>query len=106
MLDRRLPQMGYWAAILLFVAATSSLAADADHGKAIAERWCASCHLVERGQKSAADQAPPFASLATMPGFNANKLAFLLLLPHPNMPNMALSRAEVADLADYMATIK
>jgi len=28
---------------------TSSSAADALNGKNIAKRWCASCHLVERG---------------------------------------------------------
>ena len=97
--------LGY-CGFAFFIAATPSLAADADHGKEIARRWCASCHLVERGQTSTTDQAPPFAYLAKMPDFNENKLAFLLLLPHPNMPNLALSRAEVADLTDYIATLK
>lgn len=36
------------------------LAADPINGKDIAKRWCASCHLIERGQTSATDQAPPF----------------------------------------------
>jgi mono/diheme cytochrome c family protein len=84
-----------------------SFAADAYQGKAIAERWCAGCHVVEREQKSpATDQAPPFASIARMPEFGANKLAILLLAPHPNMPKLALSRAEVANLADYILTLK
>jgi mono/diheme cytochrome c family protein len=86
--------------------ASPSFAADANHGKAIAMRWCASCHLVERGQTSATDQAPPFTHLATIPALNADKLAFLLLLPHPNMPNVSLNRAEVADMADYIGTLK
>jgi mono/diheme cytochrome c family protein len=81
-------------------------AADAIHGKDIATRWCASCHLVERGQASASDQAPPFSYLARTPHFNQNKLAFLLLMPHPNMPNMSLNRAEVADLTDYIRSLK
>jgi mono/diheme cytochrome c family protein len=83
-----------------------SAAADADHGKQIAERWCASCHLVERGQTSATDQAPPFTYLGKTPEFDENKLAFLLLLPHPNMPSVSLNRAEVADLADYIQSLK
>jgi hypothetical protein len=41
-----------------------------------------------------------------MPNFDEKKLMFFLLEPHPKMPNMALSRAEVADLADYIATLK
>jgi mono/diheme cytochrome c family protein len=85
---------------------TPSIAADTDHGKEIAARWCASCHLIERGQTSATDQAPTFAYLARTPGFDENKLAFLLLLPHPNMPKVSLNRAEVADLADYIRSLK
>src|ERR1035441_2308010 len=84
-----------------------SFAADAYQGKAIAERWCTGCHVVEPEQKSpATDQAPPFASIARTPEFGANKLAILLLEPHPNMPKLALSRAEVADLAEYILTLK
>jgi mono/diheme cytochrome c family protein len=84
----------------------SPLSADPDKGKALAERWCASCHLVDRDQKRATDQAPPFTSIARMPDFDANKLAFLLLKPHPNMPMLSLDRTEIADLAGYVATLK
>lgn len=86
--------------------ATAAGAADANHGKAIAERWCAACHRVERDPKTVTDQPPPFASIAGMPDFDANKLAFFLLRPHPNMPNLMLSRVEVSDLADYIETLK
>ena len=96
---------------LLFVAscalaAAPALAADPGQGKAIAERWCASCHLVGPKQINATDLAPPFAYLARTPDFDQNKLAFLLLAPHPNMPKVSLNRAETADLAAYMLTLK
>ena len=83
-----------------------TFAADSNNGKEIANRWCASCHLVEPGQGSATDQAPPFSYLARTPDFNANKLAFLLLQPHPSMPSVSLRRAEVADMADYILSLK
>jgi len=89
----------------IFGSAASS-AADADNGKTLANRWCSSCHVVAHDQKLATDQAPSFASLAKLPGFDASKLAFLLLKPHPNMPSLSLSRAEIADLAGYIATLK
>ena len=85
---------------------STAFAADADNGKTLVIRWCSSCHLVQRDQRVASDQAPPFASLAKMPNLDANKLAFLLLSPHPNMPSLSLSRAEIADIADYIATLK
>jgi mono/diheme cytochrome c family protein len=86
---------------------STSLAADAYQGKDIAERWCTGCHVVENEQKRPAiDQAPPFASVARTPEFDANKLAMLLLKPHPNMPKLSLSRAEVSNLAEYILTLK
>jgi mono/diheme cytochrome c family protein len=85
---------------------SSALAADADNGKVLAERWCSSCHVADHEQKLATDQAPPFASIARMPAFDASKLALLLLKPHPNMPTLSLSRAEITDIAEYIAELK
>ncbi len=95
-----------FAGICVLTSIAPLAAADAIHGKQIAERWCASCHLVERGQMNATDQAPPFAYLARTPEFDENKLAFLLLMPHPNMPKVSLNRAEVADMADYIRSLR
>lgn len=69
-------------------------------------RWCTSCHLVDRGQTDTTGRAPPFTYLATLPEFDANMLAFLLLQPHPNMPNVSLNRADVGDLTDYIRSLK
>jgi mono/diheme cytochrome c family protein len=85
---------------------STAFVADADNGKILANRWCSSCHVVDHEQKLATDQAPPFASIARTPSFDASKLAFLLLKPHPNMPKLELSRGEIADLAGYIATLK
>jgi mono/diheme cytochrome c family protein len=81
-------------------------AADPQHGKDIAKRWCANCHVVESGQTNAIDHAPPFSQIARTPDFDQTKLAFLLLRPHPNMPSFSLDRAEVSDLADYIRSLK
>jgi mono/diheme cytochrome c family protein len=90
---------------LIAAAVDAAFAADPNHGKTIVGRWCAECHMVAAGQK-ASTEAPPFSSLATRPGFDEAKVAFFLLDPHPKMPNMQLSRAEVADIAAYIATLK
>lgn len=96
-----------FAASCALLAHGPAFAADPSRGKTIAERWCSACHLVEHEQKNApTDQAPPFATLANRPGFDAGKLALLLLAPHPNMPKLALSRFETADLAEYILTLK
>ena len=81
-------------------------AADAQHGKLLAQRWCAECHLVAPDQRQANADVASFASLARRPDFNAPQLAFFLLDPHPKMPNLSLTRAEAGDLAAYIASLK
>jgi len=83
-----------------------SAVADSQHGKDIAKRWCANCHVVESGQANAVDQAPPFSQIARTPDFDQNKLSFLLLKPHPNMPSLSLDRTEISDLAAYISSLK
>jgi mono/diheme cytochrome c family protein len=84
---------------------SSAFAADPKQGEAIVKRWCSECHMVAAGQK-ASTEAPPFSTIAKRPGFDESKVALFLLDPHPKMPNMQLSRAEVADIAAYIATLK
>ena len=89
------------------VATTAAFGADAYNGERLAHRWCAACHVVSASQRqTSTDQAPPFATIAKTPGFDAAKVALFLLNPHPKMPDMALSRIEAGDLAAYIATLK
>jgi mono/diheme cytochrome c family protein len=82
------------------------VAADAQHGAELAKRWCATCHLVESGQKQANADVPSFAAIATKSDFTPEKVAFFLLDPHPKMPNFPLSRNEAADLAAYIGSLR
>jgi mono/diheme cytochrome c family protein len=79
-----------------------ALAADADNGQRLAERWCASCHVISTSQRQATDGVAPFSAIAKMPQFNAQKLAYFLLEPHPKMPDMSLSRRDAEDLAAFI----
>jgi mono/diheme cytochrome c family protein len=88
-------------------AASPVFAADPSNGRRLAHRWCEACHVVTPTQsRPATDQAPPFATIAKMPGVDAAKIALFLLDPHPKMPDMALSRSEAADLAAYIVSLK
>jgi|SRR5262245_24638197 len=80
-------------------------AADADHGRTLARRWCATCHVVAANQQRPTGEAPPFAVIAKRTDFNATRLTNFLLDPHPKMPNMSLTRTEAADLVAYIATL-
>lgn len=82
------------------------MAQDAANGMRLAERWCTSCHLVSSRQRTAIDGTPSFEAIASREGFSPEKLASFLLVPHPIMPNMSLSRYEAVDIAAYIATQK
>jgi mono/diheme cytochrome c family protein len=75
-------------------------------GRGLAVRWCSSCHLVTADQKGAKADAPPFSTIAQLPNFNADRLAHLMLSPHPNMAKLSLSRSAVDDLAAYILSLK
>ena len=76
-----------------FARAASASAAPGDpaQGEKLAKRWCAGCHVVGADQTRGADNVPPFATIAKMPGFNAETIAQFLMDPHPKMPDMQLS---------------
>ena len=92
------------ALVVIFFSSSAS-AADASNGEVLARRWCAACHVVATDQRGPVSEAPPFATIAKKPDFNARQLAFFLLNPHPKMPDMGLSRREAEDLAAYIATV-
>lgn len=96
--------------VLLLALAAPSLAAEGDaaRGARLAERWCAACHLVAGGQKQAASDAPSFAALARPPR-TPEALADYLAMPgttHARMPDLALSRVDIADIVAYVGTLK
>ncbi len=93
------------AALLFFIvlaAPGAARAADAAQGARLAKRWCAACHVVAPGQQHGTTQAPPFSEIANRPHLDAPMVALYLLLPHPKMPDMNLSRNEAGDLAAYI----
>jgi mono/diheme cytochrome c family protein len=92
-------------AAFIGLAATLAHAADAANGERLAKRWCATCHVVAPGQPAANADAPSFASIARRPGLTRAQLAYLLLAPHPVMPELALTRVDADDLVAYIARL-
>jgi mono/diheme cytochrome c family protein len=94
------------ALVALACTSGAAFAANPDNGLALAQRWCATCHVVDSDQKQASADVPPFAAIARKQDFTAEKVAFFLLDPHPKMPNFPLSRNEAADIAAYIGTLR
>ena len=63
-----------WAAAFL-ASAGPAMAQDVQAGRELAQRWCASCHLVAPGQTTAtSDSVPSFMAIAARPN--------VILTPH------------------------
>lgn len=95
--------------LLLFMAAFTGSAlaqGDAETGKAVAERWCASCHLVSPDQTSAMADVPSFQSIAQRSDSEIDALESFLADPHPPMPDLSLTRDEIRDLLAYIGSLR
>ena len=80
---------------------------DIKHGRALAEVWCVTCHVIDREQTSAVPAGPPpFPALADNPDITADALSGFIRQPHPPMPDMSLTNAEVQDLVGYIQSLK
>lgn len=95
---------GASAVLALMALPLSAFAADAAKGEIIAKRWCAACHLVAPGQTQANSDVPSFAAIARKK-LPAEQLRAFLTDPHPKMPDMSLTRSEIADIVAYIGTL-
>jgi mono/diheme cytochrome c family protein len=76
-------------------------------GREVAVRWCSSCHVVDpAAQRRGSDVVPSFAAIAAMRSTTAASLAAFLAAPHGNMPDYALSRADIANVSAYILSLR
>lgn len=89
-------------------AASAQVHPDAKTGKKIAEKLCVGCHIVggEAAGASVPADVPSFARIASQPGQTAQSIAGAIVVPHPPMPQIQLTREEIGDVAAYILTLK
>ena len=76
-------------------------------GRNLALSVCAHCHLVQEGQRQPPmDSVPSFYALAHDPAMTDERLRTFLTRPHPPMPNIELSRQQIADIASYVESLR
>ena len=96
------------AALAAICLAPLSAHADAAAGARMALQWCANCHVVNAagpGPSAPIQQGPP--AFATIAGhMTPDRMRSFLSHPHGAMPDLALSRAEINDLIDYIQTLQ
>ena len=79
---------------------------DAERGLALAERLCTNCHLVKAGQEHANVDVPSFREIANKQAQTAGAIMGRIVLPSHPMPEIPLTKREIADLAAYIMTLR
>ena len=95
--------------VMLLLAAVPTLgtarAGSPAEGREVAERWCASCHAIAPGRASN-EQAPTFESIVQDRGRSDEWIGTWLSTPHDVMPDLALTRDEIAALVAYFDSLR
>ena len=76
----------------------------AERGRALAQRWCAPCHLVQL--RLTAIDPPTFTSIANDPTKTPQYLRTFLVSPHKDMPPIQLTSEQIEDLISYLGSLK
>jgi mono/diheme cytochrome c family protein len=84
-----------------------STTADLANGKAIADKLCVGCHLIDKTSGGpAATDVPSFPSIANRPNQSVEILSNWLVAPHAPMPDPHLTRKEIRDLVGYIFSLR
>jgi cytochrome c len=77
-------------------------------GATLATKLCSSCHAVSASgaTTSVAADVPSFLSIANKPGQNAEAIAGRIVVPHPPMPQIPLTRDEIAAVSAYIMSLR
>jgi mono/diheme cytochrome c family protein len=96
------------SAMGLVPAAQAQVHPDPKSGKTIAEKLCVGCHIVgeEASGASVPADVPSFTRIASKPGQTAQAIAGAIVVPHPPMPQIQLTREEIGDIAAYILTLR
>ena len=80
---------------------------DLRHGKELAEKLCTNCHLVGSVEQQHANaDVPSFREIGNAPGQTAGAVMARIILPKHPMPQMPLTKSELADLAAYILSLR
>lgn len=96
-----------FAAVIGMAGPAAAAGGNAAAGAALADIWCASCHVVRYGQTQGQSDAPSFPSIARRAiDPSPEWIAFTLLAPHPLMPEVSLTQAQARELSAYFKTLE
>jgi mono/diheme cytochrome c family protein len=95
------------AGFMLMGAARAQESGEPRRGFAVARAQCATCHAIRRGEQSSSNPAaPPFQSVADIPGMTAMALNHLMHSAHKSMPLIILAPDDQWHLVAYVLSLR
>lgn len=80
---------------------------DAEQGRQTAERLCTSCHVSDSSSSAVVPAGvPTLRTVANKPDQTAERIAGMLIDPHPPMPNTRVTREEINDIVAYLQSLR
>ena len=81
--------------------------ANSQRGYELAARLCTNCHVIDRqASGTIRTDVPSFPAIANRPEATAEHLAGKIIVPHPAMPGVPLTVAEIRDIVAYILSLK
>jgi mono/diheme cytochrome c family protein len=85
----------------------STGAPDPNQGQSLATSLCSNCHLVNTvGQEQANVDVPTFPEIANKVDQSSGAIMAAIMLPKHPMPQIPLTKTELADLAAYILSLR
>ena len=108
---RRFRSLALAGALSMAATALPSIANQAaaqQPGYLLAKRLCSSCHTIagEPRVDSMLVDAPSFTAIANKPGQSIEVIAGHIVIPHSVMPQVKLTRDEIAALSAYIFSLR
>ncbi len=103
--NMRFSRTTFAAAIVSVLCCTAAASQTPAEGQVIARKLCTNCHAMEGVPVARAD-VPAFQSIANKPDTTPERLAAAIILPHPEMPGIPLTREEIRALITYIMSLR
>lgn len=99
--------ISFFFAFSPFESSLAQRAPNSLEGKNIAEKLCSSCHIIGTSASGVVKaDVPSFTSIANRPDQTAEQIVGRIVIPHKPMPDLQLTRLEIADVAAYILTLQ
>lgn len=80
---------------------------NADRGAQLAVKLCANCHAVSAGDAARVKaDVPTFQEIAALADQSTERMTGKMMMPHHPMPDIQLTRSEIADVIAYIQSLK